>query len=105
MNINQPLLSLLNDLELELKAQALWSTQQPTQAQLSSQVPFAADVMPFEQWLQFIFITRLKQMIEHSEPLPKSMAISPMGEIVFAEKQPKLQVMLHAIDNLFAEQI
>lgn len=104
MNFNHQLLSLLHDLELELKAQTLWSEQQPTQAQLSSQVPFAADVMPFEHWLQFIFITRLKQMVEHNQPLPKSMGISPMAEVVFGEKYPELQTILRQIDSKFTEQ-
>lgn len=104
MNFNHQLLSLLHDLELELKAQALWSEQPPTQAQLSSQVPFAADVMPFELWLQFVFITRLQQMLEHNLPLPQSMGISPMAEVVFGEKYPKLQTILRQIDGKFAEQ-
>lgn len=104
MNFNHQLLSLLHDLELELKAQGLWSDQQPTQVQLSSQVPFAADVMPFEQWLQFVFIARLQEMIEHELPLPQSMGISPMGEVVFGEKHPKLQTILRYIDDRFSEQ-
>lgn len=101
MNVNHQLLALLNELEAELKLQTLWSKQQPTQAQLSSKVPFAADVMSFEQWLEFIFIVRFRQMIEHNMPLPNAVVISPMAEVAYGDKYPALLAILRKIDALF----
>ena len=103
MNKHHPLLSLLNELEAELKTQQLWSSQPPTKEQLNSQVPFAADVMPFELWLQFVFIARFRYMIEHDVTLPTTMSITPMAEIVYAATQPKLIEILANIDALFQE--
>lgn len=101
MNQTSQLLTLLEDLEAELKRLNIWSEQAPTQAQLNSQVPFAADVMPFEQWLQFIFIVRLRQLIEHQAPLPTAMSIKPMADVVYGNTYPNLTEILADIDRLF----
>lgn len=100
---NQSLLTLLSELEAELKAQSLWSTAAPSEQQLASPVPFAADVMPFEHWLQFIFSIRLTHLIQHNLPMPQAMSITPMAEITFGHKFPDLLNILRKIDALFQE--
>lgn len=53
----------LHDLETELKAQGLWSDSKPSQQQLCSIEPFCVDTMPFEGWLQWIFIPKLTVLV------------------------------------------
>ena len=103
MMVKQQLLSLLVELEAELKAQKIWSSVQPTQMQLSSQVPFAADVMPFENWLQFIFIPRFHQILTTEVSLPQNMKLAPMAEISFAQNYGNVTEILKKIDSVFAE--
>ena len=104
MNINQQLLALLTQLETQLKHHQLWSAQIPSPQQLNSQTPFAADVMPFENWLQFIFIERFKQLLLNNQPLPTNMSITPMAEISFGQQYADLIKTISEIDNLVLEQ-
>lgn len=103
MTLTEQLRPLLAALEQELQRANLYSETPPSAAQLASTVPFSADVMPFELWLQFIFIPRMNQMLELQLPLPQAMAISPMAQMVYADAQPKLLGILQQIDALFTD--
>lgn len=102
-NKNLTLLAHLEQLESELKQNQLWSNMQPTTEQLNSQTPFAADVMPFENWLQFIFIPRFKHMLNSNAQLPTNMSITPMAEISFGSQYQELISTLQNIDRLVQE--
>ena len=71
---------LLLELEQELRALQLWTSEKPTRAMLASTAPFAADRLSLEQWLQWIFIPRIKQLIEANAELPTSCNIYPYAE-------------------------
>ena len=71
---------LLLELERELRALQLWASEKPTRAMLTSTAPFAADRLSLEQWLQWIFIPRIKQLIEANAALPTSCKIHPYAE-------------------------
>ena len=71
---------LLNELESALKAAKLWQSETPSQEALLSSAPFCCDTLSFAQWLQFIFIEKMRLMIAAKVPLPTSMALLPMAE-------------------------
>lgn len=73
-------------LEIELGKQGLLSDTPPSEQALASTTPFACDVMPFEQWLQFIFLPRMHQILDNNMRLPTAMDIAPMAEHVWAEQ-------------------
>lgn len=74
---------LLLEIELELRRLALWSEEPVSPAQLMSKEPFCIDTMSFPEWTQFVFIPRLKMIIEHKAELPKTSGIAPMAEEYF----------------------
>ena len=73
------LLQLLNKLESELRNQELWQKNKPSDADLSSTVPFAIDTLTFVQWLQFIFIDKMGKILQLSQPLPGAISVLPMA--------------------------
>ncbi|ABZ77538.1 protein of unknown function DUF446 [Shewanella halifaxensis HAW-EB4] len=89
----------LDALEAELAKQDLLSSQAPTVKALASTTPFACDVMPFEHWLQFIFLPKMRYMLDEKMPLPKAMAVAPMAEHVWAS-QPELQNLISILTDL-----
>lgn len=92
----------LHKLESELKSLALWAKQPPSAQALASTQPFACDVMPFEHWLQFIFIPKMHGLIEAGHPLPSSIAIAPMAHHVWQsmpERKPVI-LLLNELDTL-----
>lgn len=92
-------------IERELQVLGWWSEQAPAIEQLSSQEPFCVDTLAFEQWLQWIFLPRMKQIIEQGYPLPSASGVREMGEVVYAgraEQVAELLKLLGAFDQLIA---
>ena len=42
--------------------------------------------MTFEQWLQFVFIEKIQQLITLKQPLPRNFAIAPMAQMTLINK-------------------
>ncbi len=104
---NKSTTALLEELMLVLKSLNLWQTQAPSSVALSSNSPFCCDTLSFEQWLQFIFIPKISQMISLGQALPNKIALTPMAEESFkhlsAQAKP-LIVIINKIDKSLSEQ-
>ena len=74
------LAALLLDVEQHLRDAGLWQAEQPADGYLTSEQPFALDHLSLVQWLQFVFIPRLQELLASGESLPDSCAIAPMAE-------------------------
>jgi uncharacterized protein YqcC (DUF446 family) len=71
---------LISKLEQSLRGALLWSSHFPPTEAFQSELPFALDVMPFEHWLQFIFIPKISEIIDNKSPLPQSLVLLPMAQ-------------------------
>ena len=72
---------------------------------LASQQPFCIDTLRFDQWLQFVFIGRLRQLLADQLPLPDQCAVAPMAAQCFsARDQGPLIAQLARIDALHSGQ-
>ncbi|KTC35369.1 MAG: YqcC family protein [Pseudomonas sp.] len=92
-------------IERELRLQGLWDDVSPSAEALASTQPFAVDTLEFEQWLQWIFLPRMKMILEQDLPLPSASGIQEMAEVVFATRvmqgrDRQLQVLLKEFDQL-----
>lgn len=74
-------------IERALRLLDLWSSQPPAPEALASNEPFAVDCLRFEEWLQWIFLPRMKLILESNQPLPSVSGILPMAEMVYAQRQ------------------
>ncbi|MBL4913441.1 YqcC family protein [Shewanella schlegeliana] len=92
-------------LEAELANQGLLSQQLPSAEALASTAPFACDLMPFEQWLQFIFLPKLHYLLDEQMSLPNKIAVAPMAQHVWAEgaKHQHLIRILTDLDALLSQ--
>jgi len=66
---------LLVALERALRSQNQWQTDPPSSLALASKLPFCYDTLEFNQWLQWIFLPRLKLLIKTDADLPRESAI------------------------------
>ena len=94
-------------IERELRTQGWWGEVEPSVEALSSVEPFSVDTLDFEQWLQWIFLPRMKMIHEQDLPLPNASGIQEMAEMVFAQrnlggKDRQLQVLLKEFDLLIS---
>mgnify|MGYP000597378316 CR=1 FL=1 len=60
----------LLEVEATLRTSGKWEKSRPAAAALVSPEPFCLDTLRFEQWLQWIFLPRMKRIIEQQKPLP-----------------------------------
>ena len=95
----------LIDIESELRQLGLWNRIPPSAKALASDQPFCVDTMTLPQWLQFIFLPTLYQLLESDQPLPGRCGIAPMAEEYFRGgglPTSELEAALVRIDGLLS---
>ena len=73
-------------IECELRAQGWWQEEAPSAEALASPEPFCVDTLAFEQWLQWIFLPRMKVLLETGVALPSVSGIQAMAEMVYRQQ-------------------
>lgn len=81
-------------IECELRQLGWWSVVEPTAQALASDQPFAVDYMDFEQWLQWLFLPRMQQILECGGALPSTCGIQPMAEMVLVDRASQARALL-----------
>ena len=90
-------------IELEMRRIDVWSMEPPSEAALASDQPFCFDTLEFTEWLQFVFLERMRFIVEQG--LPRASGIAPMAEEHFRvrpESGDGLIRELEAIDELLS---
>ena len=86
-------------IERELRVQGWWREQPPSVEDLASVEPFCVDTLDFEAWLQWIFLPRMKQLLEAGGPLPTASGIRPMAEERFRGRETEMRALLAALED------
>ncbi len=86
-------------IERQLRQLGLWAQQAPSAEALASQQPFCVDSLVFEEWLQWIFLPRLKSMLEANAPLPTASGIAAMAEQVFVGRALEVKGLIAALEE------
>ncbi|WP_115717947.1 YqcC family protein [Gallaecimonas mangrovi] len=95
----QQALLLLQEIEMQMRLQRLWADEHPGEAALSSAEPFAVDTLSFEQWVQFIYLPKLKVLIEIDQA-PVNVSVCPMAEESWREHGDRLNPLLDLVADL-----
>jgi len=80
IKIYDAIASIILEVELELRRLNLWSEKVPDKQRLQSVEPFCIDTLDFHEWVQFVFLSRIKIIIEKNGQLPENSAIQAMAE-------------------------
>lgn len=86
-------------IERELRVLGCWASSPPAPAALGSQEPFCVDTLAFDQWLQWIFLPRMKQILERGDPLPAVSGILAMAEMVYQDQPQRVAGLLEALET------
>lgn len=84
-------------IERELRVLGFWATSSPDARSLTSQEPFCVDTLAFEEWLQWIFLPRMKLILERDEALPAVSGILAMAEMVYQGRLEQVSGLLKAL--------
>jgi len=107
MEIYQALSSKADSIEIELKRLGRWSSQMPSDEAFENMGAFGANTMSFEQWLQFVLIPRIREIIEMKSDLPASSHLATYAVRYFDgdyEADP-LRELLHQLDDLINSKV
>jgi uncharacterized protein YqcC (DUF446 family) len=84
-------------IEQALRQAGWWSTQPPSPEALASVEPFCIDTLDFEQWLQWIFLPRMKLIIENGLALPATSGVLAMAEMVYVNRPGQGQALMASL--------
>jgi uncharacterized protein YqcC (DUF446 family) len=97
----------LLEVEANLRNSGRWDPDRPPKAALDSSEPFCLDTLRFEQWLQWVFLPRMKQILEYRRPLPAKSAIFTYAQEYLRKTDPlssNLLSLIKRFDDLIAIQ-
>ncbi|GJM05616.1 MAG: hypothetical protein DHS20C09_16120 [marine bacterium B5-7] len=84
----------LLEVEASLRTHGKWDKYRPDASDLNSTIPFCMDTLKFEQWLQWIFLPRMKDTIEKTKPLPAQSGIFEYAEECLHKDDPSTNTLL-----------
>ncbi len=99
-SVEHRIADLILELEREMRALGLWESLAPPSAALRSVQPFSVDTLDFTQWLQWVFIPRIADLIAVGDSLPRNCEIAPLAEMVFDNIDADTRRLLGLIRNI-----
>lgn len=93
----------IEEIEQELKRMGAWQEEPLPPEAYRFRQPYAMDTMAFEQWLQFVLIPRVRQIIETRGELPpeSGLATHAVREFDGRDDTERLYTLLYEFDRLF----
>lgn len=91
------LADLLLAIEAEMRRIALWESLPPCDEALHSLMPFCHDTLSFHQWLQWVFLPRMKAVLETEQDAPNRSDIHPLAEYSFRAQEVDAAALLDLI--------
>ncbi|HHQ69720.1 MAG TPA: YqcC family protein [Halothiobacillaceae bacterium] len=88
------LLEQLEKIAVQMQSAGLWADEPPPERAFQSTAPFCFDTMNFEQWLQWVFLPRMKHLLHTGQMPPAGCSIAPLAEHQFTEYQTDTTALL-----------
>lgn len=104
-DISHRIADVLLEVEALLRASGKWDGVRPPESALNSTEPFCIDSLGFEQWLQWIFLPRMTQILECKQPLPAKSGIFVYAQELLDTQCPpasKLLAQIRHFDDLIS---
>ncbi|AKE61955.1 YqcC family protein [Citrobacter farmeri] len=96
----------LHALEALLREHQHWRMDEPETHLFTSTQPFCMDTMEPLEWLQWVLIPRMHDLLDSAQPLPEAFAVTPYYEMALTADHPQREILLaalQALDALFAQ--
>ena len=107
-DIHNRIADVLLEVEATLRVHGLWDdATRPAGNALASTQPFCLDTLRFEQWLQWVFLPRMKHTLEHTRPLPAKSGIFVYAREYLSKRDPStsnLLALIKRFDDLISIQ-
>lgn len=89
-------------IEALLRQHQHWQETAPHDDAFASDQPFCMDTLEPLEWLQWVLIPRMHQLLDSEMPLPKNFAIAPYYEMALDAAHPLREIILPPLAQLDA---
>ncbi|MEB7713743.1 YqcC family protein [Kluyvera cryocrescens] len=89
-------------IETLLRQHRHWQDTAPHDSAFASDQPFCMDTLQPLEWLQWVLIPRMHQLLDSGMPLPKDFAITPYYEMALDAAHPLREIILPPLSELDA---
>lgn len=109
MSVHEELDTALRRLEATMRAANLWRMERPDPDAFDSTAPFCVDTMSIPQWLRFVLIARLDDLVEARAELPAKCEVAPAVDAYLAQEGVSasdrllMQKAVEEVDRLVTE--
>ncbi|MGO3414401.1 MAG: YqcC family protein [Kluyvera intermedia] len=94
MTLNARLRDQLLHIESLLRQHQHWQETAPHDSAFASDQPFFMDTLEPLEWLQWVLIPRMHQLLDNEMLLPKDFAIAPYYEMALDAAHPLREIIL-----------
>jgi uncharacterized protein YqcC (DUF446 family) len=106
MTLHDNIRAQLRAIETVMRLHQHWQDEVPDASAFNSDQPFCMDTLAPLEWLQWVLIPRMHQLLDNGQPLPQNFAIAPYYEVALDASHPlreRVLPELQALDALFAD--
>lgn len=102
MNILEDMEFLLSILQLEMQKIGFWEDEEkkPEAYKLQSKEPFCIDYLSFSQWLQWVYIKKMREFIKIFGKLPTQSGLLAIAEEAWKGEELKCRKLLLIVECL-----
>ena len=90
----------LDQLQSEMEKEGLWQSVPPAAEKMMSIEPFSIDTLTFTEWLQWVYVARLRAIIDAKAELPTGAQVAPYAEESFRVEDIQSLPILRLIRQL-----
>ncbi|WP_196157412.1 YqcC family protein [Reinekea sp. G2M2-21] len=98
--MTQAVLELLAEIEGLLQKHNQWQTIPPTAEKMASTEPFSIDTLTFLEWLQWVYLARLRAVIHAGATLPQGAMVLPYAQEALRADGIQIPGLLSLIEQL-----
>ena len=102
MTLHDSVRDRLRAIEALLRETEHWQATAPDSSAFASDKPFCLDTLEPLEWLQWVLIPRMHQLLDSEMPLPKDFAIAPYYEMALDASHPLRAIILPPLEQLDA---
>lgn len=102
MNRHSQIRHTLQAIEQSMRDLMLWQTTPPSIDVFSSTAPFCLDTLCAEQWLQWVLLPKMFNLLDTNAALPARFEIAPYFEETLQDKEPNCALLLELLRQLDA---
>jgi len=90
----------MEEVENQLSRRGLLESEPPSPEALASRQPFCVDTLRFPQWVQFVLLPRLRELLETGRAMPEYCEVAPMAEEYLKTEDLAAEPLVEALQTV-----